>query len=210
MFSPGEPISFVVKKVPIGKRPLFLNGNNYRHSTKESDLHNAIYAAEEWYISLRAKANAGELVSPEVTQEPTFREVAEQFMKEYSILTEGQRSPRWVKGHDIRLRLKEIHEMKIKNIASIFTITTAAAILPGCAPLTDAEVKQLRENTKAAFHENGFEVVATMKEQTSIDTVNGCYLLRQEQDSKAGFVGCASSTKDGTNIYQMKGLGNGR
>lgn len=26
-------------------------------------------------------------------------------MKEYSILTEGQRSPRWVQGHEIRLRV---------------------------------------------------------------------------------------------------------
>lgn len=101
----GRAYIFRRKESSYWQAATFLNGNNYRHSTKESDLHNAIYAAEEWYISLRAKANAGELVSPEVTQEPTFREVAEQFMKEYSILTEGQRSPRWVKGHDIRLRV---------------------------------------------------------------------------------------------------------
>ncbi len=37
--------------------------------------------------------------------ELTFRDVADLFMKEYAILTEGQRAPRWVQGHQIRLRI---------------------------------------------------------------------------------------------------------
>jgi integrase len=38
-------------------------------------------------------------------KEATFRDVGDQFMKEYSVITEGQRSPRWVEGHKIRLRV---------------------------------------------------------------------------------------------------------
>lgn len=83
----------------------FLNGHNYRHSTREVDLKNAIFEAEEWYISLRGQATAGTLPSEDQPPEPTFREVADLFMKEYSVLTEGQRSPRWVSGHEIRLRV---------------------------------------------------------------------------------------------------------
>ena len=84
----------------------FLNGQNYRHSTRHSDLNNAIHDAEEWYISLRGKAATGALdQAADKSPEPTFREAADQFMKEYSVLTEGQRSPRWVQGHEIRLRI---------------------------------------------------------------------------------------------------------
>ena len=35
----------------------------------------------------------------------TFKQAAEQFHKEYGVITEGQRSPRWVEGHNIRLRV---------------------------------------------------------------------------------------------------------
>ncbi len=90
----------------------YLNGTNFRRSTKEEQLHNAIQFAEDWYISLRGKAELGILPIPQALEtqeqavkEKTFREIADQFMKEYSIITEGQRSPRWVEGHAIRLRV---------------------------------------------------------------------------------------------------------
>ena len=37
--------------------------------------------------------------------EKTFRQAAAKFLQEYTVLTEGQRSPRWVQGYEIRLRL---------------------------------------------------------------------------------------------------------
>jgi integrase len=80
----------------------YLNGRNYRNSTQEKHLHHALKVAEDWYFQLRGLAAVGELAPK---KEITFREVAEQFMKEYGVMTEGQRSPRWVQGHEIRLRL---------------------------------------------------------------------------------------------------------
>src|SRR6185437_7075849 len=77
----------------------FLNGNRYRHTTKEEDLENAIHAAEEWYITLCGRNSIGALKAPSQTAEPTFREVADQFMKEYAVLTDGERSPKWIEGH---------------------------------------------------------------------------------------------------------------
>ena len=87
----------------------FVNGQNHRHSTKLTDLKPAILDAEEWYIELRGKASVG-AVTPSAEEattkaEPTFREVAKQFMEEYAVLTQGQRSTRWVQGHEIRLRV---------------------------------------------------------------------------------------------------------
>ncbi|PZQ43697.1 MAG: integrase [Micavibrio aeruginosavorus] len=82
----------------------YWRGRNHRASTKEKLLNAAILAAEEWYFELRGKATVGTLEIPQKT-EKTFREVADQFIKEYSTITEGQRSPLWVKGHIGRLRV---------------------------------------------------------------------------------------------------------
>jgi hypothetical protein len=77
-----------------------IGGKRYRLSTKQESLSLAKQVAEDWYLSLRGKERAGLL-----KVETTFRESAEQFLKEYEIITEGQRSPLWVAGHALRLRL---------------------------------------------------------------------------------------------------------
>lgn len=78
----------------------YVRGYNYRASTKETYLHEAIHYAEEWYFNLRGQASIGVLETPaekqEKTKEITFREVADKFIQEYSVITEGQRSPAWV------------------------------------------------------------------------------------------------------------------
>lgn len=103
----GRAYVFRRDRSPYWQAAAFLNGHNYRHSTKEEDLQNAIQVAEDWYLHLRGQAAVGVLTTPaeEAKAEPTFAEVADQFMKEYALLTEGQRAPRWVQGHEIRLRL---------------------------------------------------------------------------------------------------------
>lgn len=87
----------------------YLEGYNHRTTTKEEYLHEAIRYAEDWYIGLRGKASVGVLETPAEIQEKqkeiTFREVADQFIKEYSVITEGQRSPKWIEGHASRLRV---------------------------------------------------------------------------------------------------------
>ncbi len=95
-------------KVHVFKRPksrywqcsAFIQGKNRRKSTKEESLQHAKQFAEDWYLELRGKSRAGLL-----RDEKTFKEVASQFLKEYEIITEGQRSPKWVEGHAIRLRV---------------------------------------------------------------------------------------------------------
>jgi integrase len=77
-----------------------VGGKQRRASTREESLALAKQIAEDWYLALRGKDRAGLL-----TSEKLFRQVGEQFLKEYEIITEGHRSPRWVEGHGIRLRL---------------------------------------------------------------------------------------------------------
>lgn len=78
----------------------FLQGQNRRTSTKTESLAQAKDFAEDWYLTLRGKQNRGELVS-----ERTFRQAAEVFVREYEVITEGERSPKWVEGHKARIRL---------------------------------------------------------------------------------------------------------
>lgn len=77
-----------------------IDGHQHRSTTGEEDLSLAKQFAEDWFIGLRGKARAGLLLN-----EKTFRQAADQFLKEYEVITEGQRSKRWVEGYEIRLRL---------------------------------------------------------------------------------------------------------
>ncbi|HSV04370.1 MAG TPA: site-specific integrase [Phenylobacterium sp.] len=78
----------------------YLAGKNHRVSTKTDSLAHAKVVAEDWYLGLRGKHAAGELKS-----EKTFRHAAGVFESEYEIITEGERSPAYVRGHKDRLRL---------------------------------------------------------------------------------------------------------
>lgn len=77
----------------------YLEGRNRRVSTKEKSLSKAKDFAEDWYLELRAKKASGELLS-----ERTFAQAAERFVKEYEIMTEGERNEVYVRGHSARLR----------------------------------------------------------------------------------------------------------
>ena len=78
----------------------YMNGRNWRISTKEDSLSQAKDFAEDWYIGLRGKSKAGELKSGKL-----FKQVAEQFLKEYEAITSGERNPRYAESHGHRLRL---------------------------------------------------------------------------------------------------------
>ena len=78
----------------------YIAGKNRRVSTKQESLAQAKDFAEDWYLDLRGKNNRGELKS-----EKTFKQAADQFLREYEVITEGQRHPGYVEGHERRLNL---------------------------------------------------------------------------------------------------------
>ncbi|MEZ5856681.1 MAG: phage integrase SAM-like domain-containing protein [Hyphomicrobiaceae bacterium] len=77
----------------------YLGGRNHRVSTKEESLALAKDFAEDWYLELRGKHRRGE-----IKNEKTFNEAADQFEREYEIITQGERNPIYVEGHKTRLR----------------------------------------------------------------------------------------------------------
>src|ERR1700688_3697104 len=95
-------------KVHVYKRPnssywqcsSYLGGKNRRTSTKEESLSRAKEIAEDWYLQLRGKLRNGEIKT-----EKTFREASEQFLREYDIITQGQRSKVYVDGQHWRSRV---------------------------------------------------------------------------------------------------------
>ena len=77
-----------------------VGGKQRQFSTKLEHREHAAKAAEEWYLTLQGKMRAGVLDSG-----PTFKKAADQFVKEYGVITEGERSEKWTESHAIRLRI---------------------------------------------------------------------------------------------------------
>jgi len=136
-----------------------VKGKQYRATTGEQDLEPAKQAAEEWYLGLRGKAIAGLLKT-----EKTFGQAADQFEKEYGIITEGQRSERWTEGHKIRIRLhlrpffgelglSEVTPGKVQEYRMHRATTSKTGKPPSRSTLHD-EIVTLRLILKTAIRHN--------------------------------------------------------
>ena len=92
-------------KVHVYKRPnssswqcaSFLAGKNRRTTTKEDSLSKAKEVAEDWYLQLRSKLRDGELKSGKL-----FREAGKLYLREFDIITQGERSPTYARGQHAR------------------------------------------------------------------------------------------------------------
>ncbi len=81
-----------------------VGGRQYRATTKKEGLSEAEDYAEDWYLELRGKFKRGEVGKlVEVNTEKTFADAAQQFLREFPVITEGQRSKVYVEGHERRL-----------------------------------------------------------------------------------------------------------
>jgi integrase len=104
----AEKYTILGGKVHVYKRPnsscwqcsSYLAGKNRRTSTKEESLSKAKETAEDWYLQLRGKLRTGEIKT-----EKTFREASELFLREYDIITQGQRSKVYLAGQHGRSRV---------------------------------------------------------------------------------------------------------
>jgi integrase len=104
----AEQYDILGGKVHVYKRPnsshwqcsSYFAGKNRRTSTKENSLSKAKEIAEDWYLQLRGKLRNGEIKT-----EKTFREASDQYLREYDIITQGQRSKIYVEGQHSRARV---------------------------------------------------------------------------------------------------------
>lgn len=92
-------------KVHVYKRPnssswqcaTYLAGKNRRTTTKEDSLSKAKEFAEDWYLQLRGKLRDGELKTGRM-----FRDAAKLYLREFDIMTQGQRSSKYASGQHAR------------------------------------------------------------------------------------------------------------
>ena len=104
----AEQYDILGGKVHVYKRPnsshwqcsSYFAGKNRRTSTKEDSLSKAKEIAEDWYLQLRGKLRNGEIKT-----EKTFREASELYLREYDIITQGQRSKIYVEGQHSHSRV---------------------------------------------------------------------------------------------------------
>jgi integrase len=94
-------------RASIGKK-------QFRHSTKQESLALAKDVAEDWFLTLKGKAARGEIKAGK-----TFKQVAERFINEFEIVTQGERSKVYVAGHRRRLDLYLIPFFGDKVISEI-------------------------------------------------------------------------------------------
>src|SRR5262245_57651122 len=78
----------------------YLAGKNWRTSTKEDGLERAKDFAEDWYLTLKGKHHAGVLAVGR-----TFADAAERFLREYRIITAGERNEKYVDTVEMRLKV---------------------------------------------------------------------------------------------------------
>ena len=87
-------------KVQVFKRPntpfwhcsATVGGHQFRASTREEGLSQAKEFAEDWFLNLRGKDRWG----GGLPKGKTFRKAAEKFLEEFEVLTDGERSPKYV------------------------------------------------------------------------------------------------------------------
>ncbi|MCV6594204.1 MAG: hypothetical protein OIF48_14715, partial [Silicimonas sp.] len=140
---------------PYWQCSTFLGGKKQRTSTKEKSLARAKDFAEDWYLTIRGKHHRGELKN-----EKTFKFAAQQFEREYEIITDGQRSIKWVQGHKDRLRihllpffgelgLSEVTAGKVQDYR-IHRIETSTTGKPPARSTIHNEIVTLRQVLKTA------------------------------------------------------------
>lgn len=82
-----------------------IEGKQYRSATNKDDLRLAEEVAEQWYLELRGLVRSGDLEKVTARKkEKTFQAAAEKFLEEFPVLTEGQRNPIYIAGHERRAR----------------------------------------------------------------------------------------------------------
>ena len=109
-------------KLHVYKRPgsgiwqcsTYLAGKNRRVSTKEESLTLAKDFAEDWYLGLKGKQRSGE-----ITNEKAFKDAAKVFIREYELMTEGQRSPRYVQLQRENIEKKLIPYFGKKGLSEV-------------------------------------------------------------------------------------------
>lgn len=127
-----------------------IEGKQRRTSTKQTSAALASEIATDWYLTQMGKSRAGLLLS-----EKTFQQAAAQFQREYEIITAGERSPLWVKSHELRLRLHLLPFFGAMGVSQITAGTVQEYRIHRMTSRTDKEGKPLKPSRSTLHDEVG-------------------------------------------------------
>ncbi len=117
--------SLLDNKVQVFQRPrspywqasCTFGNKQHKKSTGEESLARAKDVARDWYLELLGKYRGGDLKTG-----TTFRKAADYFLKEYEVITQGERNADYVASHGLRLRV---------HLLPFFGDTIVTEITPG-------------------------------------------------------------------------------
>ena len=175
----AEQYTILGGKVHVYKRPnssqwqcsSYFAGKNRRISTKEESLSKAKEIAEDWYLQLRGKLRSGEIKT-----EKTFREASEQYLREYDVMTQGQRSKIYVRGQHSRstvhlvpffghLGLSEITSGKVQEYRiHRYEESVAKRGKPPAYNTMHQEIVTLRQTLKTAMRQGWLDRLPDLSE----------------------------------------------
>jgi integrase len=116
----GGKVQVYRRKGPVWQCSTTVGGKQYRATTKREELRQACDIAEDWYLELRGKFKRGDAGKLEVVNgEKLFKDAAEEFIREFPIMTDGQRNAQYVKGHERRLRKNLIPFFGEKGLSQV-------------------------------------------------------------------------------------------
>jgi integrase len=92
----GKVQLFLRPKSPFWQCEASIDGVQLRKSTKTDSLSQARDVAEDWYINLKGKAKWGGGLPKPKAKGRLFRDAAAKFLEEYEVLTNGERSEKYV------------------------------------------------------------------------------------------------------------------
>jgi integrase len=116
----GGKVQVYRRKGAVWQCSTTVGGKQYRATTKREELRQACDIAEDWYLELRGKFKRGDVGKlEEVNGEKLFIDAAEEFIREFPIMTDGQRNAQYVKGHERRLRKNLIPFFGEKGVSQV-------------------------------------------------------------------------------------------
>ena len=145
----------------------YLAGRNWRTSTKHDSLSLAKEFAEDWYLTLRGKCRAGEIKTGK-----SFQFAAEQFLREYPVIIQGQRNAEYVERQSSNLRvhlLPFFGHMVLSSITAgtvqdyrVHRVGTSKTGKPPARSTIHSEIITLRHVLKTAHRHGWLDVVPNL------------------------------------------------
>ncbi|WP_421729371.1 site-specific integrase [Brevundimonas sp.] len=154
-----------------------VGGERFRESTHETELARAKDVAEEWYLGLRGQLRNGQIVK----KEKTFGEAAEDYMRHFRVLAAGLRSPAYIEGMDLRLK---VHVDPFFSKTALPEVNRGLVMSYRVKRAEDTIAKTLEQSLRRIDRDEKNGMAAASSEQEILQVVAECAERRRTAQGK--------------------------